>query len=241
MMLQLGYIGLSILMTAILILLGLKAISKTFGDRSIVRKKSVLLIASLIGWHLYVFILASTDFMLDLRFPPKFFIFTILPTFVFIGIFLFKNRNNSWVQCIPPHWLFFYQSFRIGIEVLFVFTVAKGILHPNVSIAGYNFDLIYAVTVLVIGLLTFKHFDKYRHLIIWWNYLGLVFIAIIIFLFQSTIYIPEIYGDIEPFPIEFLKYPYILVPSFLMPSAVFMHVLSLVQLRKISKYSGNNL
>jgi len=232
MILQLAYVGLSILMTAILILIGLKTINKTFSDKLEVKKKKFLLIVSLVSWHLYVFILASTEFMLDLSFPPRFFLFTILPAFIFIVIFIYKNRNSSWVRNIPSHWLFFYQSFRIGIETLFIFTVAKGILHPNVTIEGYNFDLIYAFTVLVIGLLAFKNFDAYKHIIIWWNYLGLAIIAVIIFLFQSTIYIPEIYGDIEPFPIEFFNYPYILVPSFLMPSAVFIHILSIVQLRK---------
>lgn len=232
MILQLAYLGLSVLMTAIIILIGLKAINTTFSEKTVVRKKKILLIASLVSWHLYVFVLASTDAMDDLSFPPRFFLFTILPAFIFTGIFIYINRNNSWIQNIPSHWLFFYQSFRIGIETLFIFTVAKGILHPNVTIEGYNFDLIYAFTVLVIGLFTFKKFDKYNQIIIWWNYLGLAIIAFIIFLFQSTLYIPEIYGEIKPFPMEFLNYPYVLVVSFLMPSAVFIHILSIVQLRK---------
>lgn len=240
MKLQLAYIGLSILMTAIIILIGLKTINKTFSEKSVARKKKTLLITSLMSWHLYIFILASTEFMLDLSFPPRFFLFTILPAFIFTGIFIYKNRNNSWIQNIPSHWLFFYQSFRIAIETIFIFTVAKGILHPNVTIEGYNFDLIYAFTVLVIGLLTFQFIDKYKHIIIWWNYLGLAIIVVIIFLFQTTIYTPEIYGDIEPFPVEFLNYPYVLVPSFLMPSAVFIHVLSIVQLKKMPVANNGN-
>lgn len=234
MILQLAYIGLSVLMTVILIRIGFKAINKTFSEKSVAKKKKTTLIVSLMSWHLFIFILASTEFMLDLSFPPRFFLFTILPAFTFTGIFIYKNRNNAWIQNIPSHWLFFYQSFRIGIETIFIFTVAKGILHPNVTIEGYNFDLIYAFTVLIIGLLTFKNFNKYKQIIIWWNYLGLAIIAVIIFLFQSTIYIPEIYGNIKPFPVEFLNYPYILVPSFLMPTAVFIHVLSIVQLKKAS-------
>ncbi|MCZ6593345.1 MAG: hypothetical protein O6943_00340 [Bacteroidetes bacterium] len=232
--LQIAYIGLSILMTIILIFLGIKTIDKTYREKSKIKKKKVLLISFLIIWHLYLFILASTEFMLNLKFPPRFFILTILPLFIFTGIFIYKNRNNSWIQNIPPHWLFFYQTFRIFIEVIFVFTVAKGILHPNVTIEGYNFDMVYAFTVLIIGLIVFKKIIRYKRLIIWWNYLGLGVIAIIIFLFQSTIYIPEIYGDIKPFSSEFLNYPYILVPSFLMPTAVFIHILSIVQLRKMS-------
>lgn len=232
--LQITYITFSILMTVILILAGFKTIDKTYQEKIKVRKKKIILVLSLVAWHLYLFILGLTDFMSDLSFPPRFFMLTIFPLLIFIGFFIYRNRNNSWIQNIPPHWLFFYQTFRILIETIFVFTVAKGILHPNVTIEGYNFDMVYAFTVLIIGLVVFKKIRQYKRLIIWWNYLGLGVIAIIIFLFQSTIYIPEIYGDIAPFPIEFLKYPYILIPSFLMPSAIFMHILSIVQLRKIS-------
>lgn len=231
--LQIAYIGLSILMTLILILIGIKTIDKTYRQKSKNSKRKVILISFLIIWHIYIFVLASTEFMLNLEFPPRFFILTILPLFIFTGIFIYKNRNNTWIQNIPPHWLFFYQTFRILIEVIFVFTVSKGILHSNVTIEGYNFDMVYAFTVLIIGLIVFKKIIWYKRLILWWNYLGLGVIAIIIFLFQSTIYIPEFYGDIEPFPIEFLKYPYVLVPAFLMPSAVFIHILSIVQLRKM--------
>ena len=64
------------------------------------------------------------------------------------------------------------------------------------------------------------------------SYIVLTIIAVIISLFISTIYITGIYGlNTNPFPKEFTMYPNALVPGFLMPSAVFIHVLSLVKLR----------
>ena len=236
MYLKLSYIGLSLLMSLILIFIGKIAIYKTFEDSVIRKKKLTKVILGIIGWHIYMFALASSGILQDLTFPPRFAIFMIIPAFIFTGIFMHKNKNNKWIENIPERWLIYYQTFRIAIETLFVYTVAEGILHPNVTIEGYNYDMIYAFTAPLIGLLVFNLKAIPKKIALLWNYLGLVVIASIIFLFMTTIYVPHMYGpDTIPFPMGFTLYPYVTVAGFLMPSAVFIHVLSIVQLSKSSK------
>ncbi|MDT0606866.1 hypothetical protein [Croceitalea rosinachiae] len=222
--LKLGYIGLSILMTIILVVIANKA------TKSSASKAPAKLLYILLGWHLYIYLLSITGFLENLDFPPRFVFLTIMPAFIFVGWFAKKAKNSQWLLSIPSHWLVFYQFFRILIETLFVFTVSAGLLHVNVTIEGYNFDMIYAITALAAGWLVMKGYYKFGLI---WNYLGLLVIASIIILFQLTIFAPHVFGpNTASFPLGFLQYPYMLVPAFLMPSAVFIHVLSIVQLRK---------
>jgi len=224
MALKLGYIGLSVIMTMVLLGIDLKATQKSN------IRPPVKLLYALLAWHLYIYLISLTGIIENLDFPPRFALLTILPAFLFVGWFAYKVKNLEWLTAIPPHWLIFYQSFRIGIETLFVFTVSAGLLHPNVTIEGYNYDMIYAITAVLAGFLVLKGNYKVG---IAWNYVGLLVIASIITLFQLTIYVPEVFGPgTEEFPAGFLQYPYILVPAFLMPSAVFIHVLSIVQLKR---------
>jgi len=233
--LKLGYISLSILMTVVLILIGFKAIKKTFIDKSTARKKRVILILSLLLWHAYIFAIAATGILQNYEFPPKFVQLLILPAFLFTGIFLYKNRNHPWIPNIPASWLIYYQSFRILIETLFIFSIARGIVNYHMTIEGYNYDLIFASSAPIIAFLVFQKKTLSKKVALLWNYLGLTVIAVIIFLVQSAIYLPEIYGsDTILLPKKFAMYPYVLVGGFLMPSAVFIHVLSIVQL------SGSN-
>ncbi len=223
MVLKLGYIGLSIIMTLVLVGIDLKATKKSKTS------PPIKLLYALLGWHIYVYLLSLTDFIENLDFPPRFALLTILPAFIFVGWFATRAKKSPWLAAIPPHWLIFYQSFRIGIETLFVLTVSAGLLHPNVTIEGYNYDMIYAMTALIVGVLVMRGQYKIGLL---WNYLGLMVIASIIILFQLTIYVPEVFGpDTAEFPRGFLQYPYVLVPAFSMPSAVFIHVLSIFQLK----------
>jgi len=84
-----------------------------------------------------------------------------------------------------------------------------------------------------LGYILYKKSAFSKKLAIFWNYLGLLVLASVIFVFMTSIYAPEMYGFTESqMPMEFTRYPYVLVAGFLMPSAVFVHVLSIVQLSK---------
>lgn len=233
--LKLSYIGLTILMHVILFIIGRTAIHQTFSDPSNRARKIRYVLLGLLIWQIYIFAIGSSGILADLSFPPRFAMFLIIPAFIIIGIFINKNKGLAWIQNIPEHWLVFYQSFRILIESLFVVTVAQGLLHPNVTIEGYNYDMVFGFTAVVVGLLFFYKKIN-RSIVILWNYLGLIVIAFIIFLFTATLYAPQIFGpDTLPFPAGFTKYPYVLVAGFLMPSAVFVHILSIVQLSRSTK------
>lgn len=231
-MLEIGFLALNLTMLVILSLIGNHAIVNSVTEAKAQRTKRLQLITGLLSWQLYLFVLAFSGFLTDLSFPPRFAVFLIVPAFIFTGIFLYRQRRSNWIQQIPTHWLIIYQFFRIWIETLFVFTVAAGILHKNVTIEGYNYDMVFAFTAPVVALIAYRSKILPVKLLQAWNFLGLLVIAVIIFLFVTTIYFPQMYGpDTPPFPENFGLYPYVIVPGFLMPSAVFIHVLSLIQLR----------
>jgi len=230
--LKIAYIGLSLLMVIILIMIGFKVIDKTFTDKSTVRKKKGALVFGSVIWHIYVYVMASSGILDNFDFPPRFFLFLILPLFIFTGVFIYLNRNNSWIKNIPEDWLIFYQSFRLLIESIFVFSVAEGILNKEVTIEGYNYDMVFAFTAPLFGFVAYKKLLS-RKVLVSWNYAGLLVIASIIFLFLSSVFNPQLFGsETMILPAAAVKYPYILVAGFLMPSAVFIHVLSIVQLSK---------
>ena len=235
-MLKLSYISLSLLMLIILFLIGNYAIQKSISSQQDHASKKRILLSSLLLWHLYILAIGSTQFLTDLSFPPRIALFLIIPTFLFIGFFIRKNWKKNWIQSIPSIWLVLYQSFRIAIESIFIFTVAAGLLHKNVTIKGYNYDMLYAISAIFIAIIVHYSTTLPKKLLLAWNFLGLAVIAVIIFLFLSSIYFPELYGpNTAAFPTEFGKYPYVLVPGFLMPSAVFIHALSIAQLMNIRK------
>jgi hypothetical protein len=231
-MLQFGYIALTVLMISIILLGYFRTLQKTT-TIELSRKRTLKVGIGLLLWILYTSIIAKTGFLQDYSLPPRFPILLIIPAFTFTGFFLYKHRNSSVIKNIPTSWLVYYQSFRILIESLFVASVAKGLLQPEVTFEGYNYDILFGLSALIIGFLAFNKKVISGKGLLLWNYLGLAVIAFIIFLFTTTTYAPELWGSTETLATkEMVTFPFVFVPAFLMPSAIFMHVVSIIQLRK---------
>lgn len=235
--LKIAYIGLTLLTILFLVIIGNKAIN----DSSINSKKDkTLLILALFVWQIFIFRLSSTDFLKSYDFPPRFAIAFIIPSFIFTGIFLYRSRNKNWIKSIPEQWIIYFQSFRILVEILFVFSVVQGIFNYQVTIEGYNFDMIFAFTAPIIAFLVYNKNVLSRKILIVWNYLGLSVLASVIFLFLTSVYKPEIYGSELPLlPLESMTYPYVLIAGFLMPAAVLLHILSILQLKEEKPVANN--
>lgn len=93
--------------------------------------------------------------------------------------------------------------------------------------------MIFALTAPIIAFLVYNINVLSRKILIVWNYLGLLILASVIYLFLSSIYKPEIYGSELPLlPLKAFTYPYVLIAGFLMPTAVFLHILSIIQLKE---------
>jgi len=235
--LKIAYIGLTLLTILFLIIIGYKAINDTSSNP---KKDKYILTFALFIWQIFILALSSSDILKSYEFPPRFAIAFIVPSFIFTGVFLYQSRNKNWIKSIPEQWIIYFQSFRILVEILFVLSVSKGIFNYQVSIEGYNFDMIFAFTAPIITFLVYNKKLLSRKVILVWNYIGLTVLASVIFLFLTSVYKPEIYGGALPLlPLEALTYPYVLIAGFLMPTAVFLHILSIVQLKKEKPVANN--
>jgi hypothetical protein len=233
MLLKLSYITLTLVMTLFVFAIGSITINNTFIDKAKAKRKKIMLVSGLLLWHMYIFIMASSGVLETFELPPRFPLLIIFPVFLFTGIFLYKNKNNAWINQLSLKTLTYVQVFRVAVEIIFVFSISAGILHKNVTIEGYNFDMVFAVTAPILAVLVFNKKMIKEKIILWWNYLGLAVLASVIFVFITSTYFPNIYAsEASLLSIEFTKYPYILVAGFLMPLAVFLHVLSIVVIKK---------
>ena len=122
MLLQLAYLALTLLTILLIGAIGFGSINKTFIPEKRGKKKALLLFG-LLGHQLYIFLITSSGFVQDFSFPPRFALTMILPAFIFTTIFVYKNRNAAWLMNIAPSNLFFFQSFRLLVELIFVFSV----------------------------------------------------------------------------------------------------------------------
>jgi len=95
--LKLAYIVISLVTVLFLLIIGFKAINNTSSDP---RRDKIKLVLGLILWQVFILSISSTGILKYYDFPPLFAIAFIIPSFIFTGLFLYRNRNQQWIQSI---------------------------------------------------------------------------------------------------------------------------------------------
>jgi hypothetical protein len=232
-MLEISYIGLSVLMVLIIVFAYRNTLIKVIEDKKNRNRRMTILIGFLIFWFGYLTFLSTQELLFDLNLPPKIPILIFLPLIIITAIFYFNNKNDAVLNAIPKTYPVYYQTFRILVELLLLFTFYKNIIPETATFEGWNFDILMGITAPFMAYFVFRGNIKNLFLAKAWNILGIFMVLFVAFIIASGFYQPQIWGsETQLVKFEFVKMPYLLIAGFLAPSAIFMHLVSLMQLRK---------
>jgi hypothetical protein len=230
-MIKSGFILLTVTMAALIVLIIRYAAQKAWGnDKS--RSFTVKMIGFLALWLAYITVISFTGILNSASLPPRIPLLLVLPTFLFVGYFFLSARYKPLIAAMPAGWLVYMQSFRVIVELLLWSLWRQGVLPRSVTFDGYNYEIVIGASALLVGYFGFTKKLLSNAIILLWNIVGLISLAIIVLLFMSHIYNPTIWNDSQNFSLkDFASFPYTLLAGFLMPLAVFLHIFSIVRTR----------
>ncbi len=218
-----------ILLTVYIFIWFTKAIDYAYFKKERVKRQVIRLGCILFLWCSYIFLVGYSGFLKVTSLPPRMPLFLVFPIFGFIIWFFVSKRFTHYFKPIPICVPLFFQSFRIFVEGLIWWSYLKGLSTVEMTFEGYNYEIIFGLTAIIIGLLAYHKLVGPKF-IIFWNVIGLNFLAVIVGVFVSIVYFPIIWGYkgvvINP---EFMTFPYMLIPALYMPIAVFTHIFSIIQ------------
>ena len=191
------------------------------------------LYGGLLLWTIYLLVLDQSGILRPMVNPPRIPLLVILPAFILIVWFFVSSKHRPFTQNLPIWQPVLIQSFRIGVEFLILGIYLKCIGPVQATFEGYNFDIVSGVLAIPTAWLLYRKADIAR-LVTWiWSILSLLLLANIVFIFNTLVMRPEMWGFSEnPISVEFTQIPYVLIAGFYMPFAVFLHVFTITQLRQ---------
>lgn len=230
-MIATGFIVLTVVI-AVIIVLGVQAVARrAYADKA---KQNTVTIraAAIIGlWLGVITVLSLAGFYNSLALPPRVPLFLVFPAFAFTALFFLNKRNRALIAAVPAQWPVYFQSFRIVVELLLLGLAMKGLIPREASFEGYNFDVAIGLTAPLVGWLAYSKKAIGKGILRLWNIAGFCTLAIVVFIFISHAYFPQLWHKQESIISQgFGLFPYTYLAGFLMPAAVFMHVLSLKKL-----------
>lgn len=210
---------------------------------SVIRKSNqnpYLILIILISWLALQGILAFQGFYFDsTTFPPKFLLATIPPLLTIILLFVTKS-GLEFIDTLPISILTFLNIMRIPVELVLYWLFLYKAVPELMTFEGRNFDIFAGVTAPFVGYLVLTGKIKYIRFLLIWNCICLgLLLNIIIYAVLSAPFTFQKFGFDQP-NIAVMYYPFIWLPSFIVPIILFGHLVSIRKILKVNKEIKNN-
>ncbi|RXR34776.1 hypothetical protein EQG68_02380 [Flavobacterium piscinae] len=173
-------------------------------------------------------ILSLLNFYSNLEFIQLKMILTLLvPTLIII--FHFQHNKNSFIKISYKN-LTLIHFVRIPIEFILYHNYKEKLIPKIMTFEGLNFDLFFALTTLLIYYLLNKNII-HKKILLAWNIFGLIFVLnIVIIAVLSTPTPIQKFGFNQP-NLMIFNFPYILLPSFIVPIVIYSHIISILKIK----------
>ncbi len=181
-------------------------------------------------WLVFQAILALGGFYLKLdAIPTRLPLFGILPAFITV-ILLFIFARKDFISRLPLKTLTILHVIRIPVELVLLWLFQAGQIPQLMTFEGRNYDILSGLTAPLVFWLAFRGGKTNRFLLLVWNFLALgLLINIVINAFLSF-----------PFPLQqfafeqpnraVLYFPFVWLPTIVVPTVLFCHAASIWQL-----------
>lgn len=189
-------------------------------------------------WMFFQAVLASGGFYLVTdSVPPRLMLFGVFPAFVLIILYFIFFREN-FISRLPLKILILLHVIRIPVELVLLWLFQNKLVPELMTFEGRNFDILSGLTAPLIYWLAFRNGKKNRTLLIVWNLAALALLINIVVHAILSFPFPFQQMAFEQPNRAVLYFPYIWLPTVIVPIVLFSHLISLRQL--FSTYRVNS-
>ncbi|GHB27954.1 hypothetical protein [Mongoliitalea lutea] len=191
------------------------------------RNKRVLLIS--IIWLILISSLSLTGFFQNTNTIPPRFLIVLIGNITFIAFLYTKLKTVD----LEYRYAMLVQALRVPVEITLYFLFLQKQVPEIMTFNGLNFDIIIGISALIFFILSqlFKVNLGKKTLMVW-NIIGLLFLMNIVVIAILSAPLPIQQLSFQQPNIAVLSFPYILLPSFIVPIVILTHIISIKQLTK---------
>ncbi|HJS51502.1 MAG TPA: hypothetical protein VJ781_06350 [Pyrinomonadaceae bacterium] len=194
------------------------------GTNSIAAK---VLLFILPAWMIFQAVLASGGFFLNTdAVPPRLFLFGPLPVLLFIIIY-FVFARESVIEKLPLAHLTLIHTIRIPVELVLAWLFAAGMVPEIMTYHGSNFDILSGITAPIVYFVAFRGGRVNTKLLAAWNVFALVLLINIVATAVLCVPSPIQKLAFDQPNIALFYFPYIWLPTVIVPIVLFCHLASL--------------
>jgi hypothetical protein len=194
------------------------------------RKNLAVSIIVLLAWLLFTLIIAMSGYLTDYSDkPPHILLVTLPPLVIFVLLFQSKSFHEF---CAPldNFWFVYPQAFRILVEFILWLLYRYQVIPVQMTFAGGNYDILTGLSAPFIAYYCFSKKSWSPKVALVWNFAGLLLLVnIVTIAMLSTPYSFRHFTN-EPANTIPFYFPFVWLPSVVVPFALLLHLLSIKRL-----------
>jgi hypothetical protein len=221
-LLNIEFITLTLALVALLLIAVRTAVQKTNSNPRIITFAAL----GLGFWLLLTAGVASTTFLwqLDAK-PPRIFLL-VAPTLFGLVIFVRSKKVLELLNALSPAWIVGFQAFRVAMEIILWQLFLAGIIPVQMTFEGRNFDILVGLTAPIVAWLMVRKRIS-RTALIAWNLVSLLILLNIVVVAVLSTPVPFRVFMNEPANTVILSFPFVWLPTVVVPIAFLGHIASL--------------
>jgi len=180
------------------------------------------------GWLLYILTVQQLGLLENFELPPRIPLLVVIPLIVLMIWFTSTRKFRPVLTAAPSYLPVVLQSFRVLVELLIFGAFVEEVFPERVTFKGLNFDILVGLSALPVAYLISRNLMG-KSGILAWNIVSLMILGLTVFSFIYSYYFTDYLLTGSK---ELVHFPYLLLPSVLLPIAVLLHVVSIRQALK---------
>lgn len=193
--------------------------------------KSKVSIGIILSWMSCTAILGISGFYQNFESLPPRIVFLAIPAFIYILIVFNSKPGKSFTESLDLKWLTLLHVVRLPVELILHKLYSAGTVPDLMTYDGYNFDILSGLSAPFIYYFTFiKKKMGFKYLLIW-NILCLLLLINIVTIAVLSFKSPYQILALNQPNIAISYFPYIWLPSLIVPIVFYAHIVSIKRLR----------
>jgi hypothetical protein len=184
-------------------------------------------------WLVITGVLAYNGFFKDTSSLPPHFIFAIAPALLTIILLFVTSAGRRFINNINLRTLTLLSIVRILVELVLYWLFLNKAVPELMTFAGRNFDILAGITAPIIYLICFKNGTvSNKPVLLIWNFISLLLLLNIVINAILSLPFPFQQFAFDQPNIAILYFPFIWLPSFIVMTVLFSHLLAIRRLTK---------
>lgn len=199
-----------------------------------ISKKGTFGALLLLLWLIFQSTLALNGWYMDRKAVPPHVAFPIVTVTIILLLFFILPRGKRFVDGLSVSTLLFMHIIRIPVEICLYWLAGEKQVPWSMTFKGMNFDILFGITAPVIW-----YIYSYRKLnpkaLLAWNVLGLISVLMVVIRGIGAAPTALQVWDFDQPNYAVIHFPFIWLPSFIVPFVIFSHIVVIRRVRAGAK------